>query len=284
MTIAETPKPTTPAVAASNVLALPADDPWRDVDDGFIGATAPEVAPTLPLLDFNANMGFGFTDEATGQIYGVGDTVRVVWLAWSESRAWWELEFGKGDKTPTCRSADMLRPDPSSPKPQAEKCAECPRSKWTDDGAPDCGVRVNVMVYLLDEQRITRTAFRGIALRHVAQYIGGFKARLGGRPPMAYVTEITVAEQETDYGPKLVPHFRVAEAIDHAEAAPLIALRDEFLAQWKSLLAEDLAQATQQEGGGPSIDPFGGEGTTVDTTSSSAGDGRIHYDGDEEPF
>lgn len=221
------------------VLGLPTDDPWASVEDGFVGEAPPEIAPRLPLLNFNANKGEGFTDEATGEKIGEGDTVRVVWLAWSESRAYWEEEFGKGDKIPTCRSANMIAPDPASPSVQAATCAACPHSKWTDE-APECGVRVNVMLYLLDEQRITRTAFRGIALKHVAMYLGTFKSSLKGSRPMQFVTEISVHLEDTSYGDKLVPHFRVGEEISFDEARPLIAMRDEFTAQWKSLLAADL--------------------------------------------
>lgn len=271
----------------SGVLALPADDPWSQVDDGWVGATAPEIAPILPLLGFNAKADGGFTDEATGQVYKAGDTIRVVWLAHSENRAWWELDYGKGDKHPSCRSSDMLTPDPSSPNLQAPTCAACPHSKWTDE-PPACGVRVNVMAYLIDEQRITRTSFNGLALKHVARYTGTFKARLGGKPPMAFVTEITVGEEETGFGVFLVPEFRIAEPIDYAEAEPLIALRDEFLAQWRSMLAQDLAAATQAaNGAGEDIGPFDDAGTrppagAVDTVSQ-AFPGSTLLDG-EEPF
>lgn len=265
------------------VLALPTDDPWCGIDDGYVGAQPPEIAPVLPLLSFNAKADGGFTDEATNTPYGEGATIKVVWLAWSENRAWWEQEFGKGDKTPSCRSADMVHPDPASPNMQAESCAACPLSKWTDD-PPACGIRLNVMLYLLDEQRITRTAFAGLALKHVARYLGGFKARVGGRPPMAYVTEITVVAEETSNGKFLVPQFHLGASIPFTEAAPLKALRDEFIAQWKSMLADELADATRLQGGGPAVGPFDNDGArppsgTVATTS--VGGGLLP---DEEPF
>lgn len=266
------------------VLALPTDNEWAGVDDGWMGTTKPEIAPVVPLFSFNAKADGGFTDEATGEIFGRDKTVKVVWLAWSENRAWWELEFGKGDKAPSCRSADMLHPDPASPNRQAESCAACPQSKWQADGSPPaCGVRINVMLYLLDEQRITRTSFSGLALKHVARFIGSFKAKAGGRPPMAYVTEITVGSEETSNGTFLVPLLRIGEEIPRDEAQPLIDLRDFFMAQWRSQLAEDLASAMQQAGGGPDVGPFDDAGAkapagAVETTSRQAA-----FD-DEEPF
>lgn len=259
-------------VDAPKVLALPSDDPWQDVDDGFVGVAPAEIAPVLPRFMFNANMDGGFVDEMTGEKHGEGAEVRAVWLAWTENRAWWEKEFGKGDKEPSCRSNDMIAPDPSSPQLQAPTCAECPNSKWDGDDKPACRVRVNVLLYLLDEQRITRTAFSGIALKHVARYLGGFKSKLNGRPPMSYVTTIRVVAETTDFGDKLTPNFLLGETIPIDEARPLIKLRGEFLEQWRSLLAEDLRQPEAAEAGDL-------KSQVQDTTGEP-----VEYDDGEEPF
>lgn len=271
----------------TGVLALPTDNPWAGVDDGWVGVTEPEIAPVLPLLAFNAKADGGFTDEATGETFKAGDTVEVVWLAHSENRAYWEQEFGKGDKTPTCRSSDMVHPDPASPAVQAPTCAQCPHSKWTDE-PPACGVRVNVMLYLKDEQRITRTSFNGLALKHLARFTGSFKARLDGKPLMAFVTEITVGEEDTDFGTFLVPQFRLGAPIEFEEAKPLIVLRDEFIAQWRSMLAAELAEATKDGGAGKDLGPFDNEGNrpvdgAVDTVSKAFPGSTTLLD-DEEPF
>jgi hypothetical protein len=118
-------KTTSSAVAVPDphhsALAIPTDDPWAQVADGFVGyVEAREVTPIVPRLAFNANKGSGFIDELTGAVLaGEGQSIQVSWLAWSESRAWWAAEFGKGNEQPDCRSGDMLAPDPASPAPRS---------------------------------------------------------------------------------------------------------------------------------------------------------------------
>lgn len=247
-----------PAVpdAPTGVLALPTEDEWAGVDDGFVGEQT--IEPTVPMLTFNANFGYGFEDELTGRKIGAGETLRAVWLAHRESRAFWIKKFGEGDTaTPDCRSANMIQPDPDVPAMQSPTCASCPNSKWTAEGAPACRVSENVMLYLPDEQRITRTSFAGIGIKHVQRFLGGFDTRVPRRPPMAFITEITPTVETTKYGDKLAPHFRLGEPITRAEAEPLITLRDRLMAQWQELIERDLAESRntderpQQQG-----DPF----------------------------
>lgn len=255
----------------NNVLALSDSDEWSDVDTGFIGEAPPNAAPVVPMFSFNAKVGGGFHDELTDDHIGEGGSVRAVWLAWSESRAYWKEEFGKGDKAPTCRSTNMIVPDDGSTEKQAAACAECPKSRWTDN-PPECGMRINVMLYLPDQQRITRTSFAGLAIKHVQRYLGGFSTRLPQRPPMASITEISVGYEETAFGKFLVPNFRIAGDISRGEAAPLIALRDELRKQWEALSAQDLAEATSDA---PTPGPF-------DKPANAPAD--IVYEDDEEPF
>lgn len=253
-------------------LAIPSTNEWGDVDSGWSGATDPTAAPIVPLLTFNAKLNGGLHDELTGDHYGVGDTLRAVWLAWSESRAYWKDDFGTGDKTPTCRSATMIAPDEASTDKQSVLCATCPMSQWAADGKPPrCGVRISVMLYLPEQERITRTAFGGLSMKHVQRYLGGFSTRLPQRPPMAFITEISVAQESTSNGDFLVPHFRIAGDVSREEAAPLIVLRDELRKQWEALAAEDLANSTAPNSGS---DPF--------PAAPRADD--IVYEDDEEPF
>jgi hypothetical protein len=271
-------------IPAGNVLALPTDDPWASVDTGFVGDDrAREVTPIVPRLMFNANKGYGFVDELNGEPIGEGETITVSWLAWSESRAWWEGEFGaKGASSqPDCRSLNMVVPDEGVPNRQAETCAACPHSKWEGDDGPTCGVRINVLLWLVavngeplpDGGRITRTAFRGIALKHVRRYLGFFASKGVKLPPMAHLTTIEVAAEATGFGDKLVPHFRIGERVPFDQARPLLAARDEFLAEWRSQLADDLAQP---DAGGDVVPR-----EIVDADSSAKTDG---YGADEEPF
>lgn len=290
----ETQGETLPAVPDTprNTLALPSDDPWSGIDTGFVGELdAREVSPVLPRLMFNANKGFGFVDEHTGQVIGEGETITVSWLAWSESRAWWEDEFGKGDRQPSCRSLNMVVPDEGVPNRQSDTCASCPHSKWTraeqasGDEAPECGVRVNVLVWLVaingeplpDGGRITRTAFRGIALKGVRRYLGYFASKGVKLPPMAHLTTIGIEPEDTDYGPKLVPRFHIGEKVSVEEARPLIVAREEFLADWRSTLADDLAQPDAAGDAVPSDAKVG----VVDAESYEPGDPQRPFtDGD----
>lgn len=265
----DTPSTEVVPVDPNNVLALPTEDEWGGVDDGWMGETAQQSAPMVPLLNFNAKPDQGFTDELTGEKIGRDGKIKVVWLAWSESRAYWKAEFGKGDKAPTCRSTNMLAPDEGSTEKQSPRCSTCPMKEWGSDGTPpQCGVRFSVMLYLPDQQRITRTSFAGLAMKHVQRYLGGFKTRLPVRPPMASITEITVAVETTPNGDFLVPNFRVVGDITRAEAAPLIALRDDLEKQWKQLASDDL---NQQESPapkyGPANDPFPSDDDVIDVDS-----------------
>jgi hypothetical protein len=243
----------------TGALALPTDDPWAGVESGYVGdRNASEVTPVVPRLMFNANKGYGFIDELTGDVIGEGSTIACSWLAWSESRAYWSQPFGQGNEAPDCRSINMIVPDEGVPDRQAETCAACHHSKWTDEG-PSCGVRVNVLLWLISVDgdltnggRITRTAFRGIAVKHVRRYLGFFASKGVKLPPMSHITQITVGSEKTDYGDKLVPEFHISDRVAFAEAEPLIAAREEFLSEWRSTLADDLARP---EGDGAAVPP-----------------------------
>jgi hypothetical protein len=106
----------------------------------------------------------------------------------------------------------------------------------------------------------------------VKRYLGFFASKGVKLPPMSVVTTITVASEVTDYGEKLVPHFSIGERVDRSEAEPLIRARDEFMAEWRSALAEDLSRP---EAGGENVPP-----AVVDVEGSEA---PIYADG-EEPF
>lgn len=265
----------------AGVLALPSNDPWAQIDTGFVGdRDHSEATPIIPRLMFNANKGYGFIDELTSDVIGEGSAITCSWLAWSESRAFWAEEFGKGDKQPDCRSINMVVPEEGVPNRQAETCGACPHSKWSGDDGPACGTRVNVLLWLIAVDgdtsaggRITRTAFRGIAVKHVRRYLGFFASKGVKLPPMSRITTIKVAAEDTEFGEKLVPAFHIGEPVPFEEAQPLIVAREEFLAEWRSQLADDLARP---EAAGDVV-PSG----PIDVEGS-----RVEYgpDEDEEPF
>lgn len=272
--------PNVPAVrqsAVEQVVTALSDAEWDGVSDGHIGGT---VQPRLPRLLLNRKAGqkeSGFTDELTGDVFTSSD---FVWLGDTTTRAWWPLPFGKGDKEPACRSRDGLTPDPQAPAQQAgwqlpdkavgdipaSSCAACPNAVWGTEGAP-CSQSVEVMIYLLDQQRLSLVRFGGMAVSRVNRYLGALDAHVPRKPPLAYVTHVELEEVETDNGTFLVPRFSVAGEIPRQEATPLIELQRAKLTEWVEQLSADLA-----------------EGRTRDDSTATTDRPAWTGDPDEEPF
>lgn len=248
--------PDTPSTAVEQVVAALSDAEWDDVEDGHLGGT---VQPRLPRLLLNRKAGqkeSGFTDELTGDVF---TATRFVWLADTMTRAWWPEAFGKGDKSPSCRSRDGITPDPASPALQADKCNICPHSQWNGDESPSCNASVEVMVYLLDQQRLSLVRFGGMAVSRVNRYLGALNAHIPRRPAIAYVTGVELEEVDTDNGTFLVPRFSVVGEIPRAEANPLIEMRREKVAEWQEQLATEAAEGATREGADSSAGPFDGD-------------------------
>jgi hypothetical protein len=241
-----------PATVEQVVVAL-SDRDWDGVEDGHIGGT---VTPRLPrtLLNRKATEEGGFEDELTGT---KSRDVSFVWLADTVTRAWWPERFGKGDEKPACRSRDGITPDPASPAQQkgwsmpgvkdtkgevpSATCAECFNSQWVDE-PPACSSSIEVMVYLLGEERLSLVRFGGMAVSRVNRYLGALNAHIPRRPPLAYVTRCELEEVPTDNGVFLVPRFSVVGDIPRKEAQPLIDLRAEKVKEWQEQLDDDLAE------------------------------------------
>lgn len=246
-----------PKAASSTELAVPAnsaveqvvnalaDAEWLDVEDGHIGNT---VQPRLPRLLLNRKAGqseSGFTDELTGEKF---TDAQFVWLADTMTRAWWPEPFGKGNKSPDCRSRDGVTPDPASPDVQAASCAACPNSQWNGEESPTCNASVEVMVYLLDQQRLSLVRFGGMAVSRVNRYLGALNAHIPRKPAIAYVTRVELEPVETANGTFLVPKFSVAGEIPRQQATPLIEMRREKVAEWAEQLASEVAEGATREG------------------------------------
>jgi hypothetical protein len=232
-----------PTVVEQVVTAL-SDAEWDGVEDGHLGNT---VQPRLPRLLLNRKAGqaeSGFTDELTGERFT--DT-QFVWLADTMTRAWWPEAFGKGNKAPDCRSRDGIAPDPASPAVQAERCAVCPNSQWVGEESPSCNASVEVMVYLLDQQRLSLVRFGGMAVSRVNRYLGALNAHIPRRPPIAYVTRCELEPVDTANGTFLVPKFSVAGEIPRTQASPLIEMRREKVAEWQEQLAAEVVEGKTRE-------------------------------------
>lgn len=224
--------------AVEQVKAALADREWDGVEDGHIGGT---VAGKLPRTLLNRKVDGGFTDELSGE---VSTETTFVWLADTVTRAYWPEAFGKGEKKPTCRSKDGITPEPDSPEVQSEKCSTCPHSKWNGDDAPACARAIEVMAYLLKEQRLTLIRFGGMAVSRVERYLGALEYRIPCKPPLAYVTRCELVPEDTDNGKFLVPRFSVAGEIPRAEATPLIELRHQRVLEWQEQLNAEVAEGS----------------------------------------
>lgn len=238
---------TTGNTEVERVVTALSDAAWDGVEDGHLGNT---VQPRLPRLLLNRKAGqkeSGFTDELTGDVF---DTATFVWLADTLTRAWWPEPFGKGNKSPDCRSRDGITPDPQSPAVQADTCAACPNSQWNGDQSPSCNASVEVMVYLLDQQRLSLVRFGGMAVSRVNRYLGALNAHIPRRPPIAYVTRCDLEAVDTDNGTFLVPKFGVAGEIPRDQATPLIEMRREKVTEWQEQLSAEVAEGATRDGDG----------------------------------
>lgn len=261
-----------PEVAPSpveRVVTALSDSDWDGVPDGHVGGAL--VSPRLPRIGLCRKVGqkagadtkaSGFTDELTGEVFM---EATFVWLGDTATRAYFPLPFGEGDKAPACRSADGVTPDPTSPAQQAGweipvgrkgpgkgttptgVCASCPNAQWVD-GEAACDKSIEVMVYLLDSQRLSLIRFGGGAETRAMRYLGALNAHVPVRPPLAYVTHVELVEEQTANGTFLFPHFTPVGEIARVDANPLIALQKAKLSEWVDQLAADLAEGATREG------------------------------------
>ena len=264
------------------VTSALSDELWDGVSDGHIGGT---VKARLPRVLSNMKVGqkassdtkaSGFTDELTGEVF---TEATFVWLGDTTTRAYFPLPFGEGDKEPACRAADGTTPDPNSPAQQpgwtvptdkrgnagdgtvpAKACASCPNAQWQGGDPPPCSESIEVMIYLLDQQRLSLIRFGGMGVSKVRKYLGALNAHVPRRPPLAYVTKVELVEKETTNGIFLVPQFTPVGEIQRSEATPLIELQRAKLSEWVEQLSADLIEGATREGAEVAKGPFDGDG------------------------
>jgi hypothetical protein len=231
------------AVVADEQLlsAIAADDDWADVGDGDMD---PESKGRIPHLILNRKLDGGFTDPETGEIV---QSLDFIWLARSRSRAFWMEPFGKGSKSPDCRSHDGIVPDPESPNLQSDRCASCVHAQWVEDMPANCNASIEALTFIPDaygEGRLARLRFGGMSVKPANDYWSTFATRVPRRPPIAFVTHAQLEPVKTPNGTFLVPKFTVAAEIPRGQANGLIAERDRRLADWQADTADDVAAGT----------------------------------------
>lgn len=264
-------RPAAIATDAAVLALLPTDDEWGDVGAGDM---TNDGTGRIPYMGLNRKLDGGFIDPDSGEITS---ETEFIWLAKGKSRAQWDKPFGGKDAAaaPDCRSFDGITSDPSSPNLKHDVCATCPLSQWDGDEAPKCKESVEAMVFLRDDLgqgRLARIRFGGIAVAPAKAYWDSFFTRLPRRPPIAYVSRAVLEPVDTDNGKFLRPRFERIADIPRAEAQPLIAERDQRLADWKADIAEAVVR-------GDVADDHGGAGG-----GSAAGTYVTEDYEDGEPF
>jgi hypothetical protein len=248
--------PTQAIASDASVLAiLPTDDEWADVSAGDM---TDDGTGRIPYMGLDRRITGGFIHPDTGEVTG---EMHFIWLAKGKSRAQWNKPFGGKDAAaaPDCRSFDGITSDPTSPDRKATECATCPFSQWDGDEPPKCKESVEAMIALPDplgHVRLARVRFGGIAVAPAKSYWDSFFTRLPRRPPIAYVSKAVLEPVDTDNGKFLRPRFERLADIPRSEAQPLIAERDQRLADWKADIADAVVRGDVAEDHVPA--PAGG--------------------------
>jgi hypothetical protein len=261
---------------------LVADDEWSDVDDMDL---SPSDRFVIPLYQLNRKADGGFLNEDTGETVR---EIEAVLMAKVNTRAWWPQQFGKGDAAPSCRSSNgveadverspALQPDFEMPTrdlrglPQIPTgvCATCPNSQWDGDEPPSCGESIEFLAFVPTEHaagKVVRLRFSGMGFGPARAYWESFKTRLPKRPAVAFVTQITLEEKDTDNGVFLVPVFRRVDSIPRANATAILEARAQRKTEWQQAVATDER---------PAVDDV--------ATSTGSADGSVDLGPDEEPF
>lgn len=266
--------PTAEAVAGAIAL-ISNDDEWADVDDGDL---TPSDGPTaIPMLTLNRKLDGGFVLPDTGELASQLD---IILLAKQDTRAWFPDAFGTKDaaKVPACWSSDSITPDERSTQIMSPTCATCPLSQWEDGDPPKCKQSIVTMAFVPDPGgagRFVRIRWGGIAFAPIRQYWASFRNRIPKRPPMAYVTHVTLEATDTNNGKFLKPVFVRGADIARRELAPVIAERDLRLVEFKELTAGDAQTRDTADNGD---DPFPTAAAMRD------GAGEVVYSETEAPF
>jgi len=88
------------------------------------------------------------------------ESVQGITIEILPARAWWEPKEDTERVPPECASRDWIRPDPESPKPQAETCAKCQWNVWGSavdpQGQPTrgkaCRMRKRIFLQQIDHE------------------------------------------------------------------------------------------------------------------------------------
>ena len=88
----------------------------------------------------------------------------------------------------------------------------------------------------------------GLAIDPCESYWSSFNARMPPRPPLSVITHVDLEEVDCPPNGKfLSPTFRRVRNLTREEAQPLIDERKRRVAEWRSLVAEDVSSGATRE-------------------------------------
>lgn len=227
-----------------NGVALPTEDPWADLRAAFDDGSQrfrEHIGVSLPRLrsDFGRG-GKGWIDELTGESYAELD---IAILAYPPQRTFWVKsldESGGASTPPDCKSWDMLKPDPSSPDKQAEKCSACPNSQWGSDpkggDGKACKESVAVIAYDFPRDQFLWMRFGGTALKPFKNYISALTGRR--LPAFSVRTKVTLKPESEGTFQWLVPVFTITEYLKPDGVRPLREVAAVAMAAHQSVMDE----------------------------------------------
>ena len=264
--IVEEPSATLPALHDPSVgLYDPSLDEWAGVDDGDM--TGDVGGRRIPRIRSNMKYGYGWapTDSDTWV-----PQLEFVWLAKGRSRVLFPAAYD-ADNKPLCRSGDGLTADPDSPDLRnGGDCTTCPHRLWNGDTPPECSESIEALVFLASHNenglrvggQLRRLRFSGMALGPARDYWDSFGLSLPKRPPMSAWTVIYGEPRDTANGKFLVPHFEQGDPLARSAAQPLIAEREQRMADWRADITDDTRdgvgrdQADAARDAGTDTEPF----------------------------
>lgn len=255
--------------AAAPEKALVGENSWSDVETGDL---APEQRTSmLTLIPMNGKVDGGFVDPDTGETDRL--EYDFIWLAKSKTRSAFIRVNGNGEVEklpfdakntagPGCRSFNGTKADMNSPLLQnGGDCTTCPLSQWHGDEPPLCRESVVAMAFIPDEiggevrgGRLVSFSFHGLSLAPAKAYWRSFDDRLPVIPPIAFLTHVSLEPKDTDNGTFLAARFARVKELSRTQVQPLIDARSKRLAEWQSVIEEDVR--TQTASSGESAGPF----------------------------
>jgi hypothetical protein len=249
-----------PAVRSDNhILAHlnAVEDEYADVDFGDMDDEG-QYVPSIKL---------GRKCDGTGGFeVGSGERVMEIDIVLAKrgtSRILFDGDYNPNDKKPPlCRSSDGAKPDARVANPVSTSCHGCPMSF---EAGGSCKKSSEVMGYLPDGDdegvvRFARIRFGGMAASAFMRYWTSFKNRMPVRPPISYITHVTLEPKPTLNGNFLVPHFSRLRGLSRAELEVFHVDSKKRTAEWRHLIETDDTlddEATVKADAGPFDDGKG---------------------------